>query len=400
MVLYKNEPLTGHPCSRPMARECVATLPASYFSDPKVFNLELQAIWSREWIYACHENRLRMTSPLEMTLATFPISLCLSESGSVAGSLNALTGKPDSRRIHTHVLNGFVFVNFSDAPPPFESTHVGLADEFKSVEHVFTEAEFDFWGHLSLPGAFNWKVFSDNYNECYHCPTSHPQFSKVYKIPSYVVDAREGYFVHSVEERQEGGKAAAASNASVTELLLTESNESFPMEAKRLYDESYSALNQKIKEYAKANPPRARAKAHEGGLFVHVFPNVGINVFGDFVTTLRWNPASHEKTLLQLEVFVRKGVSEAEMLRFSNFLKWVEIEDYVLCEATQKNLALGVYQVGVLHPFRENGLVHSQAQIRKRLVEYVSQERELKEKVGKQRDSSTTLSEESGTLLN
>ncbi|KXS14047.1 Bet v1-like protein [Gonapodya prolifera JEL478] len=384
MPVYTSEPLTEHPCSKPIAKTCVATLPAEYFSEPRVFDLELQAIWSREWLYACHENRLRSTSHVDVTLAaTFKVTFSISDSGNVKASLKAspLGKTEDIRSLPTHTLNGFVFVNLSDTPLPFDKTHVGLVDEFKSAESVFKETEYDFLSDVQIPGSFNWKVFSDNYNECYHCPTSHPGFSKVYKIPSYLVDAREGYFVHSVEERQEERASVqrGASDAGGTELFLTDSHESFPLETKRLYDETYRVLNQKMREYAKANPPRGQSKtSHDGGLFVHVWPNVGINIFGDFATTLRWNPISHEKTMLHLEVFVRKGVSEAEMIRFSNFLKWVEVEDYVLCEATQRNLALGVYQVGVLHPFRENGLVHSQAQVRKRLVEY------LQEKEGRQ----------------
>jgi choline monooxygenase len=49
----------------------------------------------------------------------------------------------------------------------------------------------------------NWKVFVENFNECYHCPVAHPEFSKVvYTNRNYVVERLGTYCVgHKVPLR-------------------------------------------------------------------------------------------------------------------------------------------------------------------------------------------------------
>ncbi|KAJ3340536.1 hypothetical protein HDU93_006829 [Gonapodya sp. JEL0774] len=347
-VVVGSEPLTAHPCSKPIAKEGVPTLPNSYYTDPKIFQLELRGIHSRQWMYFCHELRFLTTPVIEMELATFPIVVASVE-GALKASVKPRNASEHTRSAHVHVLSGFVFVNLAEQPPPFEQVHSGLLDEFKAVESYFDTTQYDFLFAMELPGKFNWKVFSDNYNECYHCPTAHPGFSKVYKISSYVVDARSEYLHHSVDARdQVKGDVTDVPE----EMQLTEKNDNFPLRTKIAYDQSYSELNACMRKYAESHPVAQKPEALEGALFVYVYPNVGINIFGNFFTTLRWNPMDANKTRLETEFFVRKGVSEAELISFSNFIKYVDFEDYVLCEATQENLELGIYRVGVLHPFR------------------------------------------------
>ncbi|KXS13661.1 Bet v1-like protein [Gonapodya prolifera JEL478] len=369
MVVFDVQPLTSNPYSKPIAKQAVSTLSNGYFVDPKIFDLELAGIFQRKWLFACHELRFLASPSVEMSLATLPVILTKDSSGPV----RAFRPLPEGTReeIPVHIIHGFVFVCFSQNPGAFEESHMGLAEEFKAVAGYYDASEYEFLSSMEMPGKFNWKVFSDNYNECYHCPTSHPGFSKVYKISSYVVDARSEYLHHSVDARDQ---ITGDITDVPPEMQLSEKTDTFPLSTKIAYDAAYSKLNATMREYAAAHPSAGAPAAYDGALFVYVFPNIGINIFGNFFSTLRWNPLGVGETRLETDIYVRKGVSEAEMIEFSNFIKWVDYEDFVLCEATQSNLALGIYKVGVLHPFRENGLVYHQGLVRKYVEEQVERE--------------------------
>src|SRR5262249_18270534 len=40
----------------------------------------------------------------------------------------------------------------------------------------------------------NWKIVIENFNECYHCPVAHPEFSKAIDVERYQVDTSREYF--------------------------------------------------------------------------------------------------------------------------------------------------------------------------------------------------------------
>jgi Rieske 2Fe-2S family protein len=81
--------------------------------------------------------------------------------------------------VKTREWNGFIFVCLADEPPPFE--------------HVpdFGVAALDNWPMENLVTAHNyveeiacnWKGFWENYNECLHCPGTHPELCAA--VPIY-----------------------------------------------------------------------------------------------------------------------------------------------------------------------------------------------------------------------
>jgi phenylpropionate dioxygenase-like ring-hydroxylating dioxygenase large terminal subunit len=34
-------------------------------------------------------------------------------------------------------------------------------------------------------GHYNWKILADNFNECYHCPTTHPDIPAFLNLESF-----------------------------------------------------------------------------------------------------------------------------------------------------------------------------------------------------------------------
>jgi Rieske 2Fe-2S family protein len=86
--------------------------------------------------------------------------------------------------VHVDVWEGFVFVNLSrEEPQPLLES---LADD--QQDEPLNLARFGLGelriGHIStMDVAANWKIVLENYNECLHCPTIHPEL--VAAVPTY-----------------------------------------------------------------------------------------------------------------------------------------------------------------------------------------------------------------------
>lgn len=136
--------------------------------------------------------------------------------------------------IHVHVdVNGFVWVNLDSKEKPEVSWEgeitlgLELADDrlltiiledFDGIDKQprysqfnFDDYEFDhFW---ELEGNYNWKILADNYNECYHCATTHPDLPAVADLNSYSVQTKAAQIIHdaaTTEEQRKAGLTIAA----------------------------------------------------------------------------------------------------------------------------------------------------------------------------------------------
>jgi len=77
---------------------------------------------------------------------------------------------------------GFVFVNLADEPTPLLEALADQDDEPLSFER-YRMAELRVARRIDYDVAANWKVIVENYNECLHCPTVHPEL--VALVPLY-----------------------------------------------------------------------------------------------------------------------------------------------------------------------------------------------------------------------
>lgn len=132
-------------------------------------------------------------------------SWCYRPDGSLASTPMLEEDEVDRDRtglwpVHVAEWEGFVFVNLADDPVPLLDQ---LADQ---TDDVLSLARFKFaelrLGHLSrIDVAANWKIVLENYNECLHCPTVHPELVSL--VPAY----RQG--VVTEPGRSDGGVSLA-----------------------------------------------------------------------------------------------------------------------------------------------------------------------------------------------
>jgi Rieske 2Fe-2S family protein len=214
-----------------------ASLPAAWYHDPAQYARELEAVWYRDWVCVGRAEELRepgdyfvaevgnerivvtrdrggVPRAFHDTCRHRGSALCTAPRGRFAGGRitcpyhawsYALTGEliatpkmalPADFRREDHALygvaleawGGFLFVNLDERPRATLAEFLGAEAQqvarwpLGSLESVLRETTML---------ACNWKVFWENYSECYHCPGIHPELCRV--MPLY----REGVFDHA-----------------------------------------------------------------------------------------------------------------------------------------------------------------------------------------------------------
>jgi Rieske 2Fe-2S family protein len=210
-------------------QEIKASLPSWWYYDPAHYERELEAIWYRDWV--CVGREESVSAPGDYFVATVGNQgiivtrhtdgqirafhntcrhrgsiLCREASGkfrngrivcpyhtwtySTDGRLLATPGRVDSAgfdtgklglyEVHVASWGGFVHVNLADEPATDLVTQLG--DEASNVANWPLESMRIVHREVQ-PVACNWKVFWENYSECYHCPRVHPELCRI--MPLY-----------------------------------------------------------------------------------------------------------------------------------------------------------------------------------------------------------------------
>lgn len=85
--------------------------------------------------------------------------------------------------VHVDVWEGFVFVNLAKDEPPSLLAHLAEEQDQPLGLAKYGLADLRI-GHITTNEVqANWKIVIENYNECLHCPTIHPELVAV--VPAY-----------------------------------------------------------------------------------------------------------------------------------------------------------------------------------------------------------------------
>jgi Rieske 2Fe-2S family protein len=352
-----------------------ATLPRDFYTDAAHYQHELRDIWYRNWVYLCRAETL--AAPLAFrtfTLGTQPILLlrdgdgalqafynvcrhrgsilCTEPSGRLGAKMLscpyhnwafALDGKllktsskhvaPDFDKqdfrlyeIAVTEWRGFVFVNLAGAAaPPF----VPAFD--------LDSTNLDHWPLDSLRSAHsatkildcNWKIFWENFSECLHCPSAHPELCDLVPIykRAYQDERDDPHWqdhADSSDPRYKGGLKPGA---------LTWSTDGQP------HSEVFADLTE--------------AERAAGQNFVVRLPSLMMVGHVDYVRIVRMRPLSPVQTELYVEwlfppaAIAAPGFNPAASVDFTNL---VMAQDVALCALNQRGLAAAPFQSGVLMP--------------------------------------------------
>jgi phenylpropionate dioxygenase-like ring-hydroxylating dioxygenase large terminal subunit len=203
------------------------TFPAAWYSDRRIYEFELEHVFTRCWQVAAPLHMLEKPGDHIVTnVAHIPIVVTRDLEGELHGFVNVcrhraypVATKDGNRRTlqckyhaWTYELDGrlrsapgcgfeqqfdkadfslvpvavdtwdaFVWVNPDPDAPPLREAHPDF--EPLAAERGLTFEGYRYYGrfHYEIPA--NWKVWVENATECYHCPTIHPKsFSDAFDV--------------------------------------------------------------------------------------------------------------------------------------------------------------------------------------------------------------------------
>jgi phenylpropionate dioxygenase-like ring-hydroxylating dioxygenase large terminal subunit len=199
------------------------SLDQQFYTDPAIYGLELERIIYKHWIFAGHVSQFAEAGDFRVLNAASESAIivrnqngelngfanvcrhrgslvCLLENGNtdkfscpyhgwmydLDGKLFAARNMPDDfdmgsrplKRVSVEVVHGLVFVCFTDSPLSLESCRRDLAEpmamfDFENLK-VAAQKTYD------IPA--NWKLSIENYQECYHCATAHPEYARMHTL--------------------------------------------------------------------------------------------------------------------------------------------------------------------------------------------------------------------------
>ena len=220
------------------------------------------------------------------------------------------------------VWEGFLFVCLAPEPPALRDWLADQLDPPLRFER-FGLGELR-TGHRTVTEvAANWKVLVENYNECLHCPTVHPELVQI--VPLY----RTGAVV--APDRPDGVAMAAGATS------FTRSGSS-PLPLLPRLD-------------------ACDAASYFGGV---VFPNMFIDVTGTSAMATTLHPRGPAATtvvteyLFAPETIAADGFDPGEIVAFTEL---VARQDYDVCERVQRGVSSRAFSHGVLAA-KDLSLIH------------------------------------------
>ncbi|MFG3638070.1 aromatic ring-hydroxylating oxygenase subunit alpha [Streptomyces huasconensis] len=358
------------------APSLIATLPGRYYTDPEIFRQEQERVFEALWCCAVRAADLDATGAFrtvqvgrESVLVTRSrggelraflnvcrhrgARLCTQESGQVRRALQCpyhawtydldgrlvaapnLVRMPDVDRSAYGLVKvalrewlGYAWVCLADEPPSFEETVIGAA-----VERLGDAASIERYGaerlalgkRITYDVRANWKLIVENFMECYHCATIHPELTDV--LPEFAEGYAAQYYVgHGAAFGEDVGGFTVDGSAGFGRLPEVEDHQ----------DRRYYAITVK--------------------------PTVFVNLVPDHVILHRMFPMAEDRTVVECDWLYAPDVvaSGADLSKSVELFHRVNVQDFAACERTQPAMASRAYRAGgVLVPTEHHiGLFH------------------------------------------
>ena len=324
------------------------TMPARFYHDPEIYELEKEAIFYRTWHYAGHvsqvaQKRSYFTTKIHQQnvfvargrddkIRAF-YNVCAHRGHELlegSGKKNVITcpyhawafdfeGNLVSARnsenvagfkkcdfslkeVRLEIFCGLIMINLDPDAKPFAKQFAGLEEEIR--QYVPSVDTLEFAQRDTYDVESNWKILIDNFLECYHCHTAHKDFVDLVDMDSYRTITHKQYSSHcAAAPRTTDSKAYSFKPGDV--------------------DFGYA------------------------GFFV--WPNFTIWVYpGEAnLSVLQMNPATPSRTIEYQDWFTPKGKLSRQLKEAVQYQKDVlQPEDISLCESVQRGLHSKGYNQG------------------------------------------------------
>jgi phenylpropionate dioxygenase-like ring-hydroxylating dioxygenase large terminal subunit len=198
------------------------SLQRAFYQDPDVFDREIEQLFLKAWLYVGHVSQIPSVgdyflfeiageSVIIVRSKAGPAALlnvcrhrgsrvCVEPSGNermlvcpyhgwsyqLDGTLRGAShaGKDFDRsryglkKIAMRIFQGLIFINFDPNPTSFDPIEANLAGPLRPYRLDRAKVAH----RANYPITANWKLAVENYSECHHCRTAHPEYSKGHSL--------------------------------------------------------------------------------------------------------------------------------------------------------------------------------------------------------------------------
>ena len=242
--------------------------------------------------------------------------------GNLVGTPNVADGEGGFRRedfplrgVACDTWDGFVFVHLGEEPRPLLE-QLALEPDAPLEYERYRVGELRIAHRIVYEVEANWKLIHDNYNECLHCPSVHPELVQL--VPLY----RAGR-----SESVEGARLAPGATT------LTSTGTSSRPPLPHLTEEECGS--------------------YSGSTF---YPNLLLNLHADYVMTYRIEPQGPARTRVVSEyLFHPDTIARDDFDPTDAVDLWdlISRQDWAVCERAQLGMASLAYRDGGVYPFND-----------------------------------------------
>ena len=371
------------------------SLDRSFYTDPDVFQLDMELIWYRQWLFAGHDCELtRPGSFFTTKIGEHPVIVLRDRQGTVRafhnscrhrGSLVCTAKKGMSARlvcpyhqwtydldgalvfarqmgegfdasqfglkpVACETVGGYIFICLAKQPPDFAAFRAAMEPYFAQLG--LTDAKVVHESTIIEKG--NWKLVWENNRECYHCAGSHPELCKTFPETPTFTDLR------AIEKDPELSDLWARSEAvGLPARYRVDTDGQFRLMRVPLVGDAVS--------YTMNGKPAVRRKlsdaapdGHFGALLLYHYPTTWNHVLGDHAITFRVTPLSATETEVTTKWLVHKDAVEGVDFRLDNLIHvWTETndQDRRVVEDNAQGIASPAYEPGPYSPIHEGGVI-------------------------------------------
>lgn len=252
--------------------------------------------------------------------------------------------------VHSRDLNGLIYICLAETPPDFEE-FARTASPFLEV-HDLRDAKVAYSSTIIEKG--NWKLVWENNRECYHCSANHPALCRSFPLdPEVAGVSADG----SISARLQNHFDACAAVGAPAQFTLGGGGQ-FRL-ARMPLQENAVSYTMDGKAGVKKQLGRV-AKPDAGSLLVFHYPSTWNHFLPDHSLTFRVMPISPTETEVTTTWLVHKDAVEGvdyDLKRLTEV--WIETndEDREIVETNQEGILSPAYVPGPYSPDWESGVI-------------------------------------------
>ena len=378
-------------------------LEREFHTDPGLYQLDLERIWRRGWLFAGHSGEAKRPGDyivfevdadsvivmrgddgaihaLHNTCRHRGMKLCETPSGHVArivcpyhqwsysrhGALLTCGGMDADgdldrrdfalRGVHAREVGGLVFVCLADDPMPFDGAAQALGALLapQGLERARVAATRRYEVRA------NWKLVWENNRECWHCETGHPQ---------YVRANYDTAPTHDAALARDIAAQARATSARLQAHGLAIDHEKagmvpFPRPGEWWSINRTPLVPGWVSESMDGRPVAPLMGAYPthdvGTLRMRTMPNFWNHSSSDHSVSTRLAPAGPQTTLVQVQWLVHEDAVEGQDYRLDALLPFWQLtseQDWDLCERNQAGINSSAFTPGPYSTKREYNVI-------------------------------------------